>query len=1030
MTLPELAIRRPVTAAVLLVSIFVIGFIALLRLPLAFMPDNEERRVFVIVDYPNASPKAVERMIVRPLEEGLSAISGVKRMWSNCDADGGRVSLNFDWTADIDVKRAEIRDRLDLIRDQLPEDVERITLSSSWRARESGETILEARLSSGRDLSKDYDLLERKIIRPLERIPGVASVALDGVNPREVKINLNINALRRHNLDASRVAAVLRDNNSDRSLGVVRDTGQRFTLRSVGSFQTVDEIGKLPIENTGLRLADIAEITYQEPPLEYGRHLEGQFAVGVSVVKESSANTVLVCKEVREKVAKMSSDPELEGIQFLVWEDQGREIEKTIADLKQTGLFGAILAGVVLFLFLRRGSTTVIALVSIPFSLIVACGVVWAQGKSLNTLTLLGLIVGIGMLVDNAVVIMENIYRYQQKGYGNRVAALLGAREVSVAVIAATATSIIVFLPLIFSKPTEWNLILKELSLTVCYTLLASLFVSQTLIPLAMGRMLRQKKPRPDGAVMLWLKETYAGLLRGFLRHRWITPLVGLAVVGGAYYSFNRIEFNFDENNAEMFVQVRYRFSEDLPLEGKQAVVTRVEQSLAPHKEEFNVDSIYSWWSDRFSLTRLYMKDGYTDEAHMNQVRKALPDLLPKIAGVRVEVMDNAPFWRRNSGKRVGFQLLGPDTEELGELAREAMLRLETVPGLFDFYTTDEGGATELHARIDRNRAREYNVDLNRSSQVVSLTFRGQRLPQFKGPDGEVEMRLTLDEREVESVDQLKSLPMLREQGRPVSLDSFADFAEVRGPDSIRREEKATSVWVGGRYDKGKKDDYIEQARAVLEPMPLPYGYRWDFQSNRREQQESIAEFLINVLLALGLVFAVMAGLFESARQAVALAAPIVFATAGAFWTFHLTGLDFDRPASVGLLLLWGVVVNNGIVMIEHINKYRREGMARFEAMVLGGKERLRPILMTTISTLVGLVPMAVQQPSLGGVYYYSMAFVIMGGLTVSAVLTVVLLPSIICMTEDFFGFLTRTVLRIKVRDQAATAQEPAGAKS
>jgi len=1029
MTLPELAIRRPVTVSVLLLSMLVIGAIALTRLPLAFMPDNEEREIFVIVDYPNASPKAVERMIVRPLEEGLSAISGLERMWSSCDSDGGRINLNFDWTVNLDLKRAEVRERLDAIRDELPDDVERIAISSHWRARESGETIMEGRLSSGRDLSKDYNLLERKIIKPLERVSGVASVILDGVNPREVKINLKLDALRRHNVDASFVSAVLANNNLDRSLGEVVDEGRRFTMRAVGSFQNLEEVENLPLGDTGLKLSDVAEVTYREPPLEYGRHLEGKFAVGVSVVKESSANTVEVCNQVREKVAAMGADPELAGIQFLVWEDQGREIENTIADLQQTGLFGAMLAGVVLFLFLRRGSTTVVALICIPFSLIVACGVVWAQGKTLNTLTLLGLIVGIGMLVDNAVVIMENIYRYQQKGYDNRVAALLGAREVSIAVIAATATSIIVFLPLIFSKPTEWNLILQELSLTVCFTLIASLFVSQTLIPLAMGRFLRQKKPRPDGALMNWMKSRAAGVWRVTLRQGWIAPVVGAAVIGAAYFSFDRIAFNFGDTETEMFVQIRYNFSEDLPLERKQEVVTQVEQSLFPHKERLNVDSIYSWWSDRASLTRLYMKDGYTTEDAMNDVRRELPALIPKIAGVSVEAVDNAPFWRRNRGKRVGFQLLGPDTEVLGELAEQAKLRLEGIPGLFDFNTTAEGGTTELHARIDRERAREYNVNLNRPADVVSLTFRGRRLPQFKGPDGEVEMRLTLDEQEVESVDQLKSLPMLRTEGRTVALDSFAEFAEVRGPENIRRNEKATSVFVGARFEEGKREDYVDAARERLQSMELPYGYRWDFQSFRREEEESIAEFLINVLLALGLVYAVMAGLFESARQGVALIAPIVFSTAGAFWTFHITGLDFDRPASVGLLLLWGVVVNNGIVMIEHINKYRREGMARFDAMILGSKERLRPIMMTTITTLVGLVPMAVQQPSLGGVYYYSMAFVIMGGLVVSAILTTVLLPSIICSTEDFFGWIARQ-FGFKPADQVALARETAVAKA
>lgn len=1011
MTLPELAIRRPITILVTLISIIVIGAIALRRLPLAFMPDMEARRVFVIVDYPNASPKAVERMIVRPLEEALGSISGLKHMWSNCDENGGRVNLSFDWNTDIDIKRAEIRERLDRHREELPEDVERITLSSSWNPKQTGDTIMEARLSSGRNLSKDYDLLDRKILRPLERIPGVASVILDGVNPREVHINLRLNAIKRHNLDVRDLLNTLTQNNLDRSLGKVRNQKQTFTLRATGSFKSIDEIANLPISGTDLKLRDIAEVTYKEPPLEYGRHLDGQFAVGLSVTKESSANTVAVCNAVREMVAQIAEDPELEGINFLVWQDQGREITNTINDLKQTGLFGAILACFILFLFLRRMSTTIIAVICIPFSVIVACGVVWALGKTLNTITLLGLIVGIGMLVDNAVVIMENIVRFQQKGYSSRVSALLGSREVSVAVIAATLTSIIVFLPLIFSKPSEMNILLRELALTVCFTLLASLFISQTLIPMATGRFLKDKdRRRKPGKLMTWLQERYAAMLAVTLNHRWIAPVIGLIVIVSAAFPILRLNYNLDTNELEMFVTARYRFSEDLSLERKEEIVTMVEKALEPHKEKQHIDSIYSWWSDRFSMTRLYMEDGFTTESAMNRLRRALPDLLPKIAGVRMEVMDNGPFWQRNRGKRVGAQIQGTDTETLSVLSREAKQRLETIPGLFDFFTDSEGGSTEVHARVDRNRAREYGIDINQPAEVVGLTFRGRRLPRFKGPDGEVEMRLTLEEREVESLDQLKNLPFLREEGMAVPLESFAEFSVVKGPEGIRRNNKVTSQWVGARFEEGQKADYMRAIRAELEKMALPYGYRWDFQSFNRDQAESQKEFVINLILALGLIFAVMAGLFESMRQALSLMISLPLAVTGAAWALYLSGTDFDQPASVGLLLLLGIVVNNGIVMIEHFNQYRRAGMERTQAILRGGPERLRPILMTALTTLVGLIPMAVQQPSLGGVYYYSMAFVIMGGLLLSTVLTSILLPTTVCLVEDGLGWLGRVL--------------------
>ncbi len=276
--------------------------------------------------------------------------------------------------------------------------------------------------------------------------------------------------MKQHNINARDVWFDLAQNNQNTALGLLRFNSTKITMRSLGAFKSINEISNLPMSNSSLKLSDIADIKYQEPPLEYGRHLDGDFAIGLNVAKESSANTITITDEVYKKIEIMKSDPELDGINFLVWQDQGKEIRNTLGDLEQTGVFGAILACIVLFLFLRKVSTTIVAVSCIPFSLIVACGVIWLQGKSLNTISLLGLIVGLGMLVDNAVVIMENIDRFQKKGYDGKVAALLGSKEVSVAVMTATLTSIIVFLPMIFSKPTNMNVILQELGITICIT--------------------------------------------------------------------------------------------------------------------------------------------------------------------------------------------------------------------------------------------------------------------------------------------------------------------------------------------------------------------------------------------------------------------------------------------------------------------------------------------------------------------------------------------------------------------------------
>ncbi|MGD8439641.1 MAG: efflux RND transporter permease subunit [Holophagae bacterium] len=1013
MTLPELAIRRPVTTVTILACAVVLGLVALGRLPLGFMPEVEEPILFVRVPFPNSTPEQTERLVVRPLEEVLGSVKGVTEMWSNCSSDGGRIRLNFAWGHEMSLARAEVIERIDRIRGELPDTIGDITIGGNWDAAEEDAPVLEGRLSSRRDLSESYDLLERKIVRPLERIPGVASVSLDGVNPKEVRINLRVDALEAFGLDVRDVARVLQGSNFDLSAGVLRHRDRRVSIRTVGAFSSVEQIRELPLRGDGLRLADVADVRYDEPPLEYGRHLDGDFAIGVTVNAEAGGNAVEICDEVRREVEAMNADPELEGVTFLIWFDQGAEIRKTLKDLSFTGLFGGLLAAAVLFTFLRRVSMTLVAVACIPFSLIVACGAIWAMGKTMNTLTLLGLIVGIGMLVDNAVVVMENISRHQQRGLSRRDAAAVGSREVSLAVIAATLTSVIVFLPMIFNKPSEMNIYLRELAITVCLTLLASLFVSQTLIPLATSTFIRSRS-RDRGRLMRWIEERYGVLLAFFLRRRWLTPVIGLAVIASTWYPFSHIDKNFDANESEVFVQIRYEFAEPLSLERKERAITLIEARLVPHRDELNAEHIYSFWSDRFSLTRLYMKEGFANENAMAETRDRLRELLPELPGIKLEVQDQAGWgWRRGGGKRIAFQLVGEDTGVLAELAQEAKARLEAIPGLQDVWTSAQSGGMELYVDLDRELAARYGVPLNQPAEVVSLTFRGRRLPRFRTPSGEREMRLTLDEKETESVSQLHTLPVWTADGDKIPLASMAEFRVAPGPDRIQRDNRRTSIWVGARYDEGTMDDYLPLVRSAMDGMDFPFGYTWTMSEWAERQREQSREFLVNLLLALGLVFAVMAGVFESVRQAVGLMVALPFALAGAFWALWLTGTDFDAPAAIGLLLLIGVVVNNGIVMIEHINLYRRQGMERTEAMLLGGRERLRPILMTAITTLVGLVPIVVQRPALAGVYYYSMALVIMGGLLVSTFLTSLLLPTTAALSEDLFAAVGRGASRL-----------------
>jgi hydrophobic/amphiphilic exporter-1 (mainly G- bacteria), HAE1 family len=409
----------------------------------------------------------------------------------------------------------------------------------------------------------------------------------------------------------------------------------------------------------------------------------------------------------------------------------------------------------------------------------------------------------------------------------------------------------------------------------------------------------------------------------------------------------------------------------------------------------------------------VYLKEGEANEANIATVRGQLRGLLPEIPGLKLEVAESNQFWRQDRGKRIALQLVGEDSEVLGELADEAKRRLSEIPGLLDPFAGSEQRRQEIHVEIDRERAARMGVSALQPAQVVGLTYRGQRMQHFRTADGEREMRVTLDEKETESVAQLRNLPIWNAQGEKIPLASLAEFEETTGDRDINRDNRLTSVWAGARFEEGAREDYLPLVTAAMNGMQFPYGYSWTFGRWEERRKEKTQEFLTNLLLALLLIFVVMASLFESAGQAVTLLLALPFALAGAFWTLFATGTDLDQPAAVGLLLLIGTVVNNGIVMLAHVNHYRGEGLPRHEALLRGCRERLRPILMTALTTLISLVPMVVQKPSLGGVYYYSMALVIMGGLTLSTFLTLILLPTATTLVEDSNAWLARQARRL-----------------
>jgi HAE1 family hydrophobic/amphiphilic exporter-1 len=1008
MRFTDFPLDKPVATIMLLVCLTVLGTVAIFFLPLGFLPIVQEPEIDVFVPFPGSHPLEGLREVVRPIEEEIATIPDVKTIfsWSNSGMAG--VEAGFDWNVDADIKLMEVRDAVERARPLLPQGIGHIRVEGDTDG--PGASILHGRISAKRDLSESWELLDRRIRRPLERIRGVARVELYGVDPLEVRIDLDLAAMKQHGVDAAELIQRINAANFDMDLGVVRGDALRYDVRSAARFRDIETVRDLAIGPEGLRLRDVAAVAIREPLLTRGRHLNRDFAIGFDVLKESSANTIETVDKLMVKIDEIGRDPELGGINLVVWFNQGEEILNSLRGLRNAGMFGGLLAVFVLYFFLRRVGTTLIVAVAIPFSLLVTCGVMFMLGMEFNVLTMLGLMLGVGMLVDNAVVVIENIYRLQSKGENPDRAARLGVRQVSLAVLAATATTIIVWSWLFISEPNTMQIYIGAVAAVICISVVCSLLISLTFIPLASARFVSRKPIKP-GFFIGRLLPRYRALLGWTLKHRFLTLTALLLLAGSAGFPIVLIEKSDEPKQQQREVLIFYEVADSSTVEVLEGHVNTVEDWLEANREELGIDDIYSWFAEEnnSAQTRVYLPRGGNTEKAFKALEEKLKEGLPTIAGVELNIGDVRG--RHRGPRRGGFVRVavhGEDPEFLEEIALDVEARLKGIEHVDEIWGPSLIGREEVRVNIDPERARARGVDPMRIAETVSFAFRGQRLRRFHGERGEIEVIVGLPETARPGVAALKDLPVPREDGEFVSLGGVADVTISRTQGGLNRVDRKTTSWVTLQFDDEATTteamrDVVEKR---LEGLQLPTGYAWNWGQQHHREDEGLLIMLRGILISICVVLLLMAALFESFSQPLAIIITLPLALFGAFWTLWLAGFVFEVLGFIGVIILVGVVVNNGIVMVDHVNSLRREGKERTDALLEGCGDRLRPVLMTVITTVVGLTPLALSAFTVAGVYIQSMAVAMIGGLVSSTIFTLIALPVWYTAVEDLSAIL------------------------
>ena len=1048
------AVERRVTMFMATLGVLVMGWLSLNRLPLEFLPMFQSSNISVYARYPSSSPEEVQRSIVLPLEDYLGTINGVKELRSSARSSSASIDIEFQEGTNMELAAVDVRDRVDRARAELPDDLEYVSIR---RFESTDIPVLRASISAPWPADQLNDFVQDVILPRIQRLEGVAQAESHGGRQRELRIETVPGRLAAHGIDVRDLVQTLRENHVNVSGGYLREGSRRLLVRTIGEFKTPSEIADLPITSGGLRVRDVAEVKFGYPDKDDYSFVNGDEAVSFSVNKTSGANLLEVVNRVKAEIEAIKATPEGAGLQMRAFHDTSIDVRQGLTELGRSGIIGGGLAIVFMFLFLRKFRTTLLVAMAVPLSLVTTFVIMYLGRQAaltditLNVMSLMGLMLAIGMLLDNSIVVIESIFRHRQElGADAKTAALCGASDVAMPIIASTATTMCVFLPLIFltgssGGPGSFTRFMGDIGTTVCLVMVASLIVALTVVPMIAALLLRSETKRRF-KLLDRVIELYGTTIRFTLRHRILfTGVIALMLVG-SWQLFNSIERSYQRpsqgRQATIFVDSPKRMGMDERLE----LYGEIYDLLDVKREEWEIADIAHsigrgggrsrgyGGGNRFEV---YLTPEEKAKLTTDEIQDRIREALPVRAGVTYKLSRTqfGPHGMGSSG--IEMDLVGDDLDILKLLVPQIEQRLEQIPFLTDVDNSLESGDDEVRVTVNRERALQGGL----SSQAVAMTVNGalssRSLAYFKTREREVGMVMQYREEDRQTLDQLRKLSVFVDDGQgeggrvPLPVSSLASFEITAGANSIRRENRRSKIEIEANTT-GNTPAYMLQrpVQTMLATMPLPPGYEVNFGRYFREAQEEEKNAYWAIALAGLLIFMIMAALFENWLQPFTIMLSIPFAFIGVGVIMALAGQPRSETAYMGLLILAGIVVNNAIVLVDHINRLRREGLTRTEAIILGGKHRLRPILLTAVTTILGLSPMVAPfflpevfgQPEGRASMWAPVGLVILGGLTTSTFLTLLVTPTIYSLVDDFTEFGKRILRTASGGRRSATA--------
>jgi HAE1 family hydrophobic/amphiphilic exporter-1 len=1019
MKLSQFSVHRPIFTIMVTLIVLILGGVSLNRLPIDLMPDITYPTLSISTTYENASPEEIEELVTRPIEEAMSAVPGAEEVSSVSTEGTSRVRVAFTWGTDLDAAANDIRDRLDRVIPRLPDDAERPRLRKFDLA---SFPILILGAASSLDPVQMRRIIEDQVKYRIERVPGVAALDVWGGLDREIHVNLYADKIKALGLPLDQILSRIQAGNINVPAGTIERGNYEVMIRTPGEYTSLNELGNTVIalrEGVPIQLKEIANVEDSWQKVTRIVRVNGRPGIHLSVNKQSGKNTVEVAKGVLREIERINRDiPQINLTPIL---DTSDYIQRSITNVGSMALYGGILAVLVLLFFLRNIRGTAIIATAIPISIIATFALMYFGGFTLNIMTLGGLALGVGMLADNAIVVLENIYRLRESGAGSEHAAVSGSEEVISPIIASTLTTLAVFLPLIFVRGMA-GVMFKQLSLVVGFSLLCSLGVAVSLVPMLAGKILRpvihdaranepwaHKILRISGRFFTRMERNYTHLLHFTLDHRLLIVAAAVLTLMGslALIPLVGVELmpNTDEGevrvNAEMAVGTRLEV-----LDEKFKTIEAMAQDAVPETKNV-VTNIGSSWRSGGSHTgtmRMALKPQAERSRSSEEIAATLRRKVANIPGVTIRTRAGQGLFILRMGTtgadKVQVEIRGYDLDAADTLAERVKKAVERVDGITDARVSRESGSPEELIVIDRQKAADMKLTVSQIANMLQTVLSGTRASNYR--EGGDEYRILVKLRDAEQMDlrDILDLTLTNADGQPVVLRNVVQVRPRSGPVRIERKDQERIVTVSANISGRDMGSILADIRENLRSIPVPRNFSIVFGGDYEEQQKAFRELLLSFVLALMLVYMVMACLYESLRDPFVVMFSVPLAAIGVILMLFLTKTTFNVQSFIGCIMLGGIVVNNAILLVDHINLLRRrDGMPLREAIEEAGRRRLRPILMTAMTTALALVPLALGLGE-GGEAQAPLARAIIGGLLSSTLITLVFIPTVYSIFE------------------------------